>query len=172
MSAVEEEEIEVPAGAENPDAVRNAIKAERAAARKANARARELEAELRAREDAEVPLEDKARQAEEAAAAAELRALRIEVAAKAGLDLQLASRLQGSNEEELLADAEALKGLTVSAPAQPAVPPEGGLRQPAPTPTDPIKAHNALMGAILGGAQQARGSRDPLAGLEPAPEDA
>jgi hypothetical protein len=41
---------------------------------------------------------------------AELALLRFQVAAKAGLDIALAARLQGATEEELLADAKELAG--------------------------------------------------------------
>lgn len=50
------------------------------------------------------------------------KALRYEVAEKAGLPLSLAGRLQGGTAEELLADAEALKGLLGQGAPTPAAP--------------------------------------------------
>jgi hypothetical protein len=167
----DDEEIEVPEGAENPDAVRNAIKAERKAAREANARARELESQLKARDDAQKPLEQQLAEAQENAEKAALAALRLQVAADAGIDLKLASRLQGTTLEELTADAETFKTAIGTPAAAPAAPPEGGFRQPAPEKKDPVSEHNALLTAILGNSQAARTGADPLAGLQPAPED-
>src|SRR5579884_123932 len=85
-----EDEIVVPPGAENPDAVRNLIANERKAAKDANARARALEAQLRERENAARPLEDQLSDAKSAATEAALRALRIEIGVSKGLSLTMA----------------------------------------------------------------------------------
>lgn len=167
----DDEEIVVPEGAKNPDAVQRAIAAERKAAREANARRRELEAELARRTEEERPLEERISNAEQKAKAAELKALKFEVAAESGLTIQLASRLSGTTREELLEDAESLKPLIGSTSSAPTAPPDGGVRTPPPAKKDPAKEHNSLIGALLGNAQASRGSRDPLAGLTPAPAD-
>jgi hypothetical protein len=163
----EEDEIVVPEGAANPDAVRNAIKAERKAAREANARARELEAQLAAKNDEQIPLEQKVANANAATAAAERKALTYEVVAAVGLDLAWAPRLAGSTREEMMADAQVLKASVTAAtpPAPPpALPPEGGVRTTPPAKPDPVKDHNNTLLAILHGTAGGRG-------LEPAPED-
>lgn len=169
----DDSDIVVPEGAENPDAVRNAIKAERKAARDANARARAFEQRLREREEHETPLEDLVKSANEKAEAAALRALRYEVAAETGLPLSLAARLQGSDRDTLAADAASLKELVGTNAPAPALPPEGGTRQTPPAPSaDPVVAHNQLLGNLLGAAQERRaGGVNPLSVLEPAPED-
>lgn len=163
----EEDDIVVPEGAANPDAVRNAIKAERKAAREANARARELEAQLAAKNDEQVPLEQKVTNANAATAAAERKVLTYEVVAEVGLDLAWAPRLAGSTREEMMADAQILKASVTAAtpPAPPpALPPEGGVRTTPPAKPDPVKDHNNTLLAILHGTAGERG-------LEPAPED-
>lgn len=162
----EDDPVEVPEGAKNPDAVQKAIQEERKLAREANARAREYEARLRAQEEEGKPLEERISKAEEEARSATIRALQYEVAAEVGIDLKLANRLQGATREELLADAEAFKP-ALGSPA-PAAPPDGGHRQDPPVKADPVKEHNAFIGSLLGLSQ---GRTDPLAGLAPAPQD-
>lgn len=166
-----EEEIVIPEGAENPDAVKNAIAAERKAARDANARARQLQADLEAQENASKPLEEQVAESNRKSAEADLRATRLEVAAEAGIDLKLASRLSGTTREELLADAEAFKPLIGATAPAPTVPPEGGVRTPAPEKKDPVKDHNNLLAQALGARPARSGGQNILAGLEPAPED-
>jgi hypothetical protein len=165
-----EEEIVVPAGAENPDAVKNAIAAERKAARDANARARQLQADLEAQQNASKPLEEQVAESNRKSADADLRATRLEVAAEAGIDLKLASRLQGTTREELTADAETFKPLIGAAPT-PTVPPEGGVRPQPPAKPDPVTDHNNLLAQALGARSPRSGSQSILSGLEPAPED-
>lgn len=74
-----------------------------------------LEAKLAEYEDAQKTEAEKAAErlttAERTAAEASARALRYEAAAEAGLPLNMAARLRGDTKEELLADAEELKGL-------------------------------------------------------------
>lgn len=167
----DDDEVVVPDGAENPDAVRAAMKSERKKAREANARARELQARLDAQTEETKPLEQRVTEAAQRAEEAELRALRIEVAAETGLDLKLAPRLVGKTREELIADATELQASVGTPGSQPAAPPEGGFR-PAGTAgsPDPAKAHDNLLLALL-----AQGRPQPasalFAGLEPAPQD-
>ncbi len=67
--------------------------------------------------------------AEADAQVATIKALRVSVAVSVGLPVELATRLQGANEEELKADAEALKALIpASAEAAP-----GGPKKPNTT---------------------------------------
>lgn len=163
-----EEEIVVPAGADNPDAVRNAIAAERKNAREANARARALEAQIAERDNAAKPLEEQVAESKRKETEADLRATRLEVAAEAGIDLQLASRLSGTTREELLADAEAFKPLIGAAPT-PTVPPEGGLRQTPPAKKDPALEHNQGLAQLLGARREQLQGSSVLGGLQPAP---
>lgn len=164
-----------PAGAKNPDAYQKAIAAERATARAANTRARELQAELEAERTAALPLSDQLAQATTNETKALLAAARYEVAADVGLDLKLASRLQGTTAEELKADAAALLAQVGAAPAPaatPAVPPEGGFRTDPPAKKNVGQEHNNTILALL--AQRSSGSQSGtglLAGLEPAPAD-
>lgn len=92
-----------------------ALQAERDARAEAERKAAELEARVRQFEDAHKTAEEKAaeRLAELERAATEnaAKALRYEVAEKAGLPLSAAGRLQGSNLDELVEDAKALKEL-------------------------------------------------------------
>ncbi|MEE6273511.1 hypothetical protein V2J56_09150 [Georgenia sp. MJ206] len=103
-------------GDKTDDAEKNpALAAERARAKAAEERADEAERKLQAVEDAKLSdLERAQREATEARTTAEqatTRALRYEVAAEAGIPLDLASRLVGTTREALLADAEKLKPL-------------------------------------------------------------
>ena len=119
------------AGARNPDAVKSALDAERAAAKQARQRAEAAEAKAKEYEDRDKTeaqkREEKAAEADTRAAAAELKALRFEVAASKGLDLDWASRLTGTTRKELEADAEKLAQKI--APAAPSF--DGGARQAA-----------------------------------------
>jgi hypothetical protein len=138
---VETEEVEatpdddeVIAAADNPDAVRNALKRERDAAKAERKKAEDLASRIRELEDRDKTetekLGERASTAERRAEEAELRALRFEVAAAKGVPLQQAHRLAGGTREELERDAdEFLASLT------PATVPDfdGGARQSAPT---------------------------------------
>jgi colicin import membrane protein len=115
----EAEEDDLLKGAKNPDAVRNAIKAERERARAAkdDAKAKADEADkLRAKvqefEDRDKSEQEKAekraKDAEEKATKAEHKLLRLEVAAAKKVPSNLASRLVGENKAELEADADEL----------------------------------------------------------------
>jgi hypothetical protein len=100
------------AGARDPDAVRNALKAEREAAKAAKKTADDLAAKVKEFEDRDKSEQEKAEQravdAEKKAAEAEKTLLRLTVASKKKLPAELASRLQGETEEELKADADKL----------------------------------------------------------------
>ena len=107
------------AQADKPDAVRNLIDAEREAARKEKERADALatkvaEFEDRDKSDQEklegraTSAEEKSAKSEQRAADAEQRYLRLKVGSEKGLPLSLAERLQGSDEDEMAADADRL----------------------------------------------------------------
>jgi hypothetical protein len=149
----------VPPGAENPDAVRNAIQAERARARAAYAKAKDLETRLRAIEEANMPLEDRLRAATARAEQAEGAFLRYKVGARHNLPETLVDRLRGQTEEELEGDAQSLLSqLNIAAPAAPApgpAPTTPGYQQPPPAPPDdPAKAHGQFLAGLFSGAQQ------------------
>jgi len=160
---------EILAQAQNPDAVKRALDAERDNVKKAKARAKELEDQLAAAQDEAIPLEEKARLADERANEAVLKAARLEAAAKAGIPLNLAERLKGATAEELLADAETFKS---QVSVQPRVLSEGGIRTDAPADKpDPIKDHNGfLLGVLSGGGTHGDGvdGGKLFEGLEPA----
>lgn len=67
-----------------------------------------------------------------------LEKLRLKVAVESSLPPSLAARLQGSNEEELKADAAQLAEL-VKSPAGPGVPPRGGGQKPAAVTAEQLK---------------------------------
>ncbi len=100
------------AGADKPDAVRNAIKAEREKAAAAEKRAKEAEGKVREFEDRDKSEQEKAEQraadAEKEAKDATAKLLRIEVAGAKKLPIGLAQRLRGDTKEELEKDADAL----------------------------------------------------------------
>lgn len=153
-SAETDDEIVVPAGAENPDAVRNLIANERKAAKDANARARQLEAQLRERENAARPLEDQLSDAQSAASEAALRALRIEIGVGKGLSLTMAKRLSGTTEAEIAADADVVAAELGTTPAPTPVLPgasaDGGFQTPPPAAKpNPEADHGQFLGAIL-----------------------
>lgn len=144
------EPIEVPEGAKNPDAVANLIAAERKAARDANARRRELEAELARIKEEGQPLEQRLQVASQRAQEAELKALRLEVGVAKGLPIELASRLAGSDAESLTQDAESLLEILKTKSAAPSLPGlDGGVRRPPAAPANPEQAHNAWLGEVL-----------------------
>ena len=147
------DDVEVPEGAQNPDAVKRAIQAERKKARDAYAKARELERKLAEREEAEKPLEERISTATSRAEAAELKAMRLEVGLSKGLSLTLSNRLQGSSKEEMETDAESLLAEMGSAP-KPGM--DGGFKPAPVVPTDPNKAHNNFVTALLQNTRHAQ----------------
>lgn len=123
-------------GARNPDAVRNALRAEREAARAAKKQADELATKVREFEDRDKSdqqkLEERAAAAERKHGEAEAKLLRFEVAAAKKVPMHLASRLQGSTKQEIEADADALlRDLGPTAPDF-----DGGPRDNAPATGD------------------------------------
>lgn len=102
----------IAAKAKDPDAVRNALVAERAAAKEAKDANAELAARIKEFEDrdkSDQERKDEAlKTAEERAAKAEAGLLRHRVAASKQLPPELADRLQGKNEKELGEDADRL----------------------------------------------------------------
>lgn len=147
----DDDEIEVPQSAENPDAVRNLIKAERKAAREANARAREAEERLKELE-ATPASATPATPAETQPSDAEARALRLEIALDKGLPKTIAMRLQGANREEMEADADALLAEFGSRRSGGGM--DGGFRQDPPAPkVKPEVAHNEFLTGLLSGVR-------------------
>jgi len=141
----EPEVAEIAAQAKNPDAVSNAIKAERDKAKAERDARLAAEAKVKEYEDAQKSEEEKRQEALEAersrAEAAEARAkelehkeLQREVAVAQGIPLNAAHRLVGESREELEADAEQFKS-QVSTPAETPPPGDGGARTPV-TPKD------------------------------------
>jgi len=127
-------DAELLAGAKNQDAVKNALKSEREAAKTARKEAEQLAAKVKEYEDKDKSdqqkLEEAAKVAESKASEATLKALRYEVAAEKELPLKWAARLSGNTKEELLADAtELAKELKTGSRTSM----DGGARQPAPT---------------------------------------
>lgn len=155
VPAVEpDEEIEVPEGAENPDAVKSLISAERKAAREAYKRAREAEAKLAAITEAAMPAEERIRLATERAAAAELKATKLEVGLELGLPKTFAELLQGSDRQSLETHAKAvlseLQSRTAAPTAVPAPPLRGSDTPPPAAPVDPGKGHNNFLLGLMG----------------------
>lgn len=134
---------EIAAQAEKPDAVSNAIKAEREAAKKAKAERDEALARLKEIEDAE---KSEAQKREEVLAETqkelealknqnhqlEVRQLRATVAAQKNLPPKLAGRLTGETVEEITADAESLLEDLGTLPGETPPPGDGGARTPVP----------------------------------------
>lgn len=150
----DDEDIAVPEGAENPDAVRSLIRAERAAARQAYARARDAEARLAAIEEAGKPVEERLALATKRAEDAALEAMRLRVGFKHGLDVTLAERLKGNDEASLTQDAQSLLQALGSkaTPAAPQIPGglNGGPTPPPVQPADPGQSHNNLLLTLAG----------------------
>jgi hypothetical protein len=140
----EADEDDLLKGAQNPDAVRNAIKAERErakvakkAADDATSEAEKLRAKVQEFEDRDKSEQEKAekraKDAEDKATKAEHKLLRLEVAADKKVPANLASRLVGETKAELEADADEL---LKSVKADDSVKLDGGARKPAKSGTD------------------------------------
>ncbi len=110
-----------------------------------------LEAKLAEYEDAQKTEAEKAAErlttAERTAAEASARALRYEAAAEAGLPLNMAARLRGDTKEELLADAEELKGLVGTPGSTFGGSADAGVRK---TPPQKVSPNDLLRAAIRG----------------------
>lgn len=132
---------EIAAQANNPDAVSNAIKAEREKAKAEREARLAAEARIKEFEDAQKSEEEK-RQEELAAAKQEAEAqkarvhelevaqTRSEVAAEKKLPPKLAGRLTGDTREEIEADADALLADLGTLPVETPPPGDGGARTP------------------------------------------
>lgn len=140
----EPDPVEIPEGARNPDAVQRLIDKERQAAREANARRRELEQQLKDREEAALPLEQQVSAATKRAEDAEHRALRFEIGLTHKLPTELVDRLKGTTKDEIEEDAKSLLSFLGTKPT-PAPSADGGFQQPPPANVDPQKAHNNLL---------------------------
>lgn len=130
---------EIAASADKPDAVSNAIKAEREAAKKAKAERDEALARIKEFEDAQKSEEEKRQEALDAAQketetlrsqikTLEVAKLRSEVAAAKKLPPKLADRLTGETIEEIEADADSLLEDLGTLPGETPPPGDGGAR--------------------------------------------
>lgn len=109
----------------DPDAgAKKALEAERKARRDAERQLKDLQAQVKQREDQDKSeserLTERLAEAEKRAEAAESRADRFEVALEKGLDMTRAKRLTGSTREELEADADELQSWQAGPSEQPA----------------------------------------------------
>jgi len=134
---------DIAAQAEKPDAVSNAIKAEREAAKKAKAERDEALAKIKEFEDAQKSEEQKREEAlaesqKEAEALKaqihqlEVQQLRASVAAAKNLPPKLAARLVGETVDEITADADSLLEDLGTLPGETPPPGDGGARTPVP----------------------------------------
>lgn len=144
-----EEEIVVPEGAENPDAVKNAIAAERAAARAAYKRAKEAEAKLAEIMEAGKPVEERLTDAQKVAAEAKLEAARLRVGMKHGLSLTFSELLKGSDEETLEQHAQAIIAELGTKPRTQLPGLDGGVKPDPPAPVNPEQGHNNFLAQII-----------------------
>lgn len=145
-----DEEIVVPEGAENPDAVKNLIAAERSAARAAYKRAREAEAKLAEIEEAGKPIEERLTSAQRIAADAKLEATRLRVGMKHGLPLTFAEMLKGEDEATLETNAQAIITELKNRGPAPTLPGlDGGMKTPPAAPANPAQAHNGFLVDVI-----------------------
>ena len=151
----ENTEAQVVAQADNPDAVKNALAAERAAKKAAEKRANELAAKVQEFESANQSelekLTTKATKAEQAKAEAEAKLTRYEVAAAKNVPAEAVDFLKGTTREELEASADRLLELVKSRNDNDSTPDfDGGAREPAPEPKSPEQQHNEEILGLLG----------------------
>lgn len=122
------------------DAGKKALREERAKARTAERQLTELQNRLKEFEDRDKTEAQKLAEAKESAereaASAKQELLRYRVAADKKLPANLAARLQGSTEEEMAADADALLEILGAHQQSSAPSYDGGVRKPAAPPTD------------------------------------
>lgn len=144
---------ETPAEGELGDAGKRAIAAERKRAEIAEKSLKALQDELQKRENAELTeLERFKRENEELRntnSTASLEATRYKVALEKGIPVDLAARLQGTNYDEIAADADTLVSL-IPAPGKP-VPradPSQGVKTQQPAPSRAEQFADALKTAI------------------------
>lgn len=140
---VETDVEEIAAQADKPDAVSNAIKRERDAAKAAKAERDEALAKIKEYEDAQKSEEEKRVEALEAAKQEaetyksrihelEVTQRRAEIAAAKNLPPKLAGRLTGETVEEIEADADSLLEDLGTLPGETPPPGDGGARTPVP----------------------------------------
>lgn len=142
---------EVAQKADNPDAVKNALDAERKSAREATKRAEAAEAQVREFEDKNKTEAEKLTAKVEKLTGdkvtLEAENIRLRVAIVKKLPAELIDRLKGSNLEEIEADADELLKLVKTDTATSF---DGGAREPAPQP-------ETLNDAVMGLLQRKRG---------------
>jgi hypothetical protein len=141
---------EVPEGAENPDAVKKALAAERKAAKDARKQAEELAAKVKDYEDRDKTEQEKLSAKLDSltseAKATKAENLRLRVALEKKLPAELIDRLKGNTLEEITADADELLKLVKPTDANDF---DGGARQPAPEPKTPGQSLNeTVLGAL------------------------
>jgi hypothetical protein len=153
QSAGTEDEVTVPDGAENPDAVRAALKRERDAAKQAKQQAAELAARLQEYEDRDKSesekLAERAAKLEQDLADREREFLRLKVATSKGLPPEIAEFLNGSSEEELEQQADRLLALSKEHAPDP-VSFDGGARDSQEPPKPAEESHNDFLMRALG----------------------
>lgn len=134
------------AQADNPDAVKRALDAERKAAKEAAKRAEAAEAKLAEREEADKSELEKAQgkltKAEQAAAEANAKLLRYEVAQEKEIPAKLVPLLTATEKEDLEAQADLILE-NAKTDAKPDF--DGGARDPAPEPKTPEQAHGQFL---------------------------
>lgn len=144
----------VVAQAENPDAVKNALAAERAAKKAAEKRANELAARVEEFENANASEIEKAQgkvtKAEQRAEAAEAKLLRYLVAAEQEVPAEAVDLLQGTTREDLEASAAKILSLVKNRNTNEAPDFDGGPREPAPENKTPEQEHNELVLGLFG----------------------
>lgn len=142
----------VPEGAENPDAVKRALDAERGAAKEAKKRADAAEAKVAEFEEANKTelekLTGKVESLTNESKGTKAENLRLRVALDKKLPSELIDRLQGSTQEEIEADADKLLELVKTDTPPPTM--DGGTREPAPDPKTPEQAHSDFLMKIFG----------------------
>ena len=150
----ENTEAQVVAQADNPDAVKNALAAERAAKKAAEKRANELAAKVQEFESANQSelekLTGKLTKLEQAKAEAEARLIRFEVTRDKEIPAEAVDLLSGSSREELEASADKILSLVKSSNNTNTTDFDGGAREPAPDTRSPEEAHNDIAVALFG----------------------
>lgn len=143
---------EVPRNEDKPlgDAGEKALEAFKARAKEAEKQAKELAAQLEARDEAEKSelekAQGKAAKLEKAAADAAAKLLRFEVANEKGVSGELLPLLTASDRDGLEAQADLI--LKNAKPAQPDF--DGGPREPTADPKSPSEAHAELLLKLAG----------------------
>lgn len=150
-----QDEVQVPEGAKDEDAVKSALQAERQAAKEAKAQARELRATVKELSERLAEVESdyssnskKLSEYEGKVPGLEATITRYEIAAEKGLDLKLASRISGSSREEMEADADELKKLIGASSAVSDF--DGGARDSAPAKGTPEQEHARWLSEAFG----------------------